>query len=874
MLFEAVEDAVFLFEVEREGASPTFVFRWNNPAHENITGMTTDEYRGRTLDEIAEDEMQREQVAANYRRCVERRDTIEYEETLDHPAGTVDWHTKLTPIVEDGEVTKIVGVARDVGDQKERERELNRSRERLRALFDQAPDGIVIHDADGNVLDVNETIVESLGYTREELRSMTVSDFEVGIDETTLKERWGSMDAETMQKIEVEGIHRRKDGSTYPVDVWVSKISTDGDERYMAIARDVTERNERERQLERHQTYLENTSDIVTLIDPDGTITFVSAAVERVLGYDPDDLIGEDGFEYVHPEDRAEQRAAIQRLADDPDEDAVLEFRFRCADGGYCWIESTVRNLLEDPDVQGILLSSRDVTERKEHEQQVSALHGATRSFIDAESKQAVADRAVETASELLGFSLPSVWFPDEDESVLELVANSEDHQELLDRAGTPEPTHSRDSWVWEVFESGETTVRSPLPRRDLAADVPLRSTIVLPLGDHGVLACAARGDVEFDEREIRVTELLARNVQVTLDQLEQRAALERQQVFVDDLLDAIEDVVYVLDRQGDLQKWNVALEEVTGYGPEEIESMNAADFFAEEDAEAVERAVREAFETGRTRVELAFVTAAGESVPYEFIANVFTDPDGRQVMAGIGRDRTVHVEYETALEEQRDRLEVLNQVMRHDVRNDMQVISGRAGILEAYVEEEGIEHLRAVQRSAKQVVELTKTARELTKTMLRQEKKRHPVRLDRTLESELDATRAEYDEAVIRVDGIVPEVEVWADELLEAVFRNLLQNAVIHNDKDVPEVAISVEDREEVVRVQIADNGPGIHEAQKEQIFGKGEKSLDSPGTGLGLYLVKTLIESYDGDVWVEDNEPEGAVFVVELPRCHGEEF
>jgi signal transduction histidine kinase len=66
---------------------------------------------------------------------------------------------------------------------------------------------------------------------------------------------------------------------------------------------------------------------------------------------------------------------------------------------------------------------------------------------------------------------------------------------------------------------------------------------------------------------------------------------------------------------------------------------------------------------------------------------------------------------------------------------------------------------------------------------------------------------------------------------------------------------------------VSIADNGPGIEDKHKEQIFQEGEKGLESGGTGVGLYLVKTLVDKYGGDVWVEDNEPTGSVFVVELP-------
>ena len=105
---------------------------------------------------------------------------------------------------------------------------------------------------------------------------------------------------------------------------------------------------------------------------------------------------------------------------------------------------------------------------------------------------------------------------------------------------------------------------------------------------------------------------------------------------------------------------------------------------------------------------------------------------------------------------------------------------------------------------------------------------------------------------------------------MLDSVFRNLLSNAVQHNDKEVPEVSVSATTHDMRAVVRIADNGPGVPDSQKQEIFGEGEKGLDSSGTGLGLYLVQELVTHYGGEVWVEDNNPEGAVFAVELPLAN----
>jgi PAS domain S-box-containing protein len=245
-----------------------------------------------------------------------------------------------------------------------------------------------------------------------------------------------------------------------------------------------------------------------------------------------------------------------------------------------------------------------------------------------------------------------------------------------------------------------------------------------------------------------------------------------------------------------------------------------------------------------------------------------------------VFRDVTARVASQREVERQRNSLELLNQVVRHDIRNDLQVVISWAQLLldEDRVDEQGTDYLQRVLRGARSAVDLTVTARELSEAMLRTDADPEPFDLADVLQTEVAEAAESFEDATVRVEGELPAVTVAADDLLHSVFRNLLQNAVVHNDADDPEVTVSaaVGDEEsgtderggsDTVRVRVADDGPGVPAAQRDEIFGRGEKGLDSEGTGIGLYLVRTLVESYDGSVWIEDNEPTGAVFVVELP-------
>jgi len=137
---------------------------------------------------------------------------------------------------------------------------------------------------------------------------------------------------------------------------------------------DTNIREHQENESDWYRTLVEEVNDLATVVDTDGTITYVSPAVTRILGYDPDELVGHEGYEFVHPEDRERNGEALETVLSDPSASETVEVRFRHADGSWRWIEATIRNRLDDDIIDGILLSSRDITERKEYEAQAQNL--------------------------------------------------------------------------------------------------------------------------------------------------------------------------------------------------------------------------------------------------------------------------------------------------------------------------------------------------------------------------------------------------------------------------------------------------------------------------------------------------------------------
>lgn len=252
----------------------------------------------------------------------------------------------------------------------------------------------------------------------------------------------------------------------------------------------------------------------------------------------------------------------------------------------------------------------------------------------------------------------------------------------------------------------------------------------------------------------------------------------------------------------------------------------------------------------------------------YEISTTAFVSGEVQTGQLVTITDVTERESYRKQLEQKTEQLEALNRVVRHDIRNDMAVVLGWAESLREHVDDDGQPALEHILRSSEHVVELTESARMFVDSLATDgAAELKPVDVRDTVTSELTKAQETHSNAHFEVDGEIPQVTVRANEMLSSVFRNLLENAVRHNDKPTPEITVSGSTQGDTVQIRVADNGPGIPDEQKERIFGKDEKGAASLGSGIGLYLVKTLINQYNGTVWVEDNNPTGAVFTIELP-------
>ncbi|HEU0282358.1 MAG TPA: PAS domain S-box protein [Gallionella sp.] len=283
---------------------------------------------------------------------------------------------QLTAMELDGKPVFLV-VARDITEKKRTEEELKR-------FFDLVPDMVCIASTDGHFKKINRAWQTMLGYTEQEILATPFLDFIHPDDrDTTMKEVERQLAGKAT--IQFSNRYRCKDGS-YKWLEWDATPAVDNTLLF-ASARDITERRESEELLrqnkEKLRAYLDNISDTIWLIDTDLNIAYVSSGVTRLLGVLPEELVGRPSAAVIHPDDMGVIADAQRYVMEHPGEPRTVQYRVSHKDGRWISVESTGVNMLGNPAINGVLITMRDISERKLAEVAIRASEARLQEIID-----------------------------------------------------------------------------------------------------------------------------------------------------------------------------------------------------------------------------------------------------------------------------------------------------------------------------------------------------------------------------------------------------------------------------------------------------------------------------------------------------------
>ncbi|MFC6731746.1 MULTISPECIES: PAS domain S-box protein [unclassified Haladaptatus] len=792
-------------------------------------------------------------------------------------------------------------VIRDITEKHESQRALREERARFRALTENAPVGVVTLDEDNVIQFANQQLAEMLGYDAVELVGEPMA--------TLIPDRFRPAHKAGVNRylntgeqhldwsaLELAGLHR--DGHEVPLSVSFGETTFDGQHLFTGILIDISERKEREQRLDLQAAAIENALDGIAIIDPDGEYVYLNAAHARLYGFDdPEALVGASWRTHYDSTElkRVESTVfpALQSIGHWNGETHATK-----RDGSKFTQELSLNALADGH----LVCTARDVTERRLEEIRLNLLQEATLDLGTERDLSSVIESAVEISQSIMDYSLAIYWTYDEErDSLVPTHASDAAHQMFEDADMVIDNlVVTPGMQQMDAFENGEMQVVEnyqdfPAARR---FPLPLTSAVYVPLGSHGLLGLGSLERQTVSQTSRYLVSILSRSVENALERISREETIEalhadmRTMVATTEVQEVAEIAIETARNVLGFPLCTLWLADETGTRLEPVAwTDESAELFSEmptftADGESLSW---QAFESGtpftiadvqategrynpntKIRSELilplgsAGVLNIGSLVPGDFDE---TDVSIARLLAANTEAALKEARFEADLQEQNDRLEFLNSLLRHDILNGMVVIQSRATYLRDRLEGEEKRHAETIERWSDNIIELVQHVRVMLDLFAGRGVEFHPVSLSDILERQVDRIRSAYPEIGFDVD-IDEAVTVEANALLAEVLGNVITNAVEHNRTENPHIDVSLTTDGETATVRVGDNGVGVPDDLKDHIFRRDETGhVKSAGSGFGLFFVDTMVDQYGGTVHIEDNDPSGAVFVITLP-------
>jgi len=753
--------------------------------------------------------------------------------------------------------------------------ESKRMEKRFRKIFENLGDAVIIKALggknDGRILKANQAMCDLLGYSREELDEMNVYDDLVSDDPE--KTNWKEIKAELKKgrrtKFSVK--KKKKDGSEVWVEVVAVPLRYQGKNSVLAVSRDISERKEKESALkaseERYRRLFETAQDGMLILNAEtGKIKDANPYIRDLLGYSKEELVGKELWEIGTFRNVVENRERFDELLDEGYvryEDLPLETKY----GEEAPVEF-VSNTYEAGGEEVVQCNIRDISDRKKAEEKIKETKERLDLALEG-TKAGIWDWCVQTGktvfnerwAEIVGYELEELE-PTSIETWREL-AHPEDlerSEELLEEHFAGETDmyefegrmkHKDGHWVW-ILDRGKVVewddegnpIRMTGTHEDITEQKEARDRIENNKNKierlHKVSA-----ELETCQSEKEILNLAVDAVKDILEfDLCSFAKVEDNKFIVKKRTSGLPEGEY-LERS--LEEGGIDTKTYQNQKSYLIKNVNK-----NKDAKPVS-----------SKYKSAMSIPIGEYGVFQAVAteeNFFDEDD-------LNTTELLIDEITSALKrlEMREREKFLHTLLRHDVRNKSVLVQGYLDLAKEFdLTEEVEEYIRRAKNVTANSKEIIDKVRKLRK--IEEKNKISEVKI----KSILNQVVSDYDEELkqndIDLDLDGKDKTVKGGSLLEDLFSNLIENSIRHSDCNKIKINIRSEDDECIVTLE--DDGKGIKDEDKNRIFEKGYKYGESGGTGLGMYLVKEIVESYGGSVEVKDSELGGARFDVHLQR------
>jgi len=671
-------------------------------------------------------------------------------------------------------------------------------------------------------------------------------------------------------------------------------------EHMFGACQDVTDRKAAEDALrsseQRHRFLADYSTDVITIVTPEGICTYASPAARALLGYPAEELVGRPVADFVHPDDAAAvaeaRRAILKSFASQS-----VTCRLRRKSGGWVWTETTSRGVRTTSGmVESIVGVTRNVTERLRAAEMMRLLQRVTSIANEATTVESAMRLALETICRHAGWPLghvylPSrsgdgrlassdIWHVEEPERFVELRKLSE-KTPFAASEGLPGSVLASGKPQWITDLSGDPFFL----RKPEAEALGLVSAFAFPIKAHdetlAVLEFFATEPRPFDEDLLGVMENVGAQLGEVVRRHRAEAALRTSEVHFRAVAETAGDAVITIDDESRIVYCNPSAARIFGHDDlvgKPLTTIIPERFHAPHLA-GLTRFLKtgEAPILGKT-VELMGLHRNGSEIPVELSISDWRTDEGF-FFTGIVRDITERKRAEEALNEKVEELArsnaelaLFSYVASHDLREPLRTVASNVQLLERGL---GDRMTPAARKSARFALDGVHRMQALIDDLLAYSRVGTEAREFQRVDTDvvLDDVLAGLKATIESADGVVTRGEmptVWADRMqLAQVFQNLLSNALKFHLEQPPLVHVSAARNGEAWVFSVRDEGIGFDPQLAEHIFTLFQRFApeDFPGTGIGLAICRKIVERHGGRIWAESAPGQGSTFHFTLP-------
>ncbi|MEI6138379.1 MAG: PAS domain S-box protein [Mariniphaga sp.] len=776
--------------------------------------------------------------------------------------------------------------------------QLNKSEEKYRNIFENVHDVFYRIDLQGKVLEISPSINHLAGFGVEEIigkpfdilsdnpeegakllnsiqKDIVLTDYEIKLKTKTGKVKYASLNASLI-------------------------TNADGQSVYVeGIMRDITRRKQAEDSLRRNEAIqakmVANIGDVIVIIDKNEINTYKSPNIEKWFGWRPEEVVGQNTYENIHPEDVDGAKIFFRRLLLTPDATGTTEIRYRCKAASYKWIEISMVNLIHDPDIQGVLGNYHDISDRKRATEMFDNERILLRTLIDnipdsIYSKDFACRKTLanltevrymgaNSESEVLGMTDFELYPADLAEKFYA------DDQMVLQ---TGKALLNREEFI--IDEKGEK-------RHLLSSKIPIRDKNNQVIGLVGI------------GRDITIRKRSEENFILAKEKAE-----ESEQRLIT-FINSIPDIICYKDYCG---RWMLAND-----ADLELFGLTNVDYIGKTDAELApftHQIYYEAFRNCMVSDEKAWlngkITRGTENIPtpagklkcYDVLKIPVFHPNGdRKGLAVIGRDITEFINIQNELEIAKERAEGSNYLkttflsnISHEIRTPFNSLLGFLNLAtdSELNDEERAEYIGLVNQSSYRLMNTINDIVEISQIQTGQmEVSLAETSINQLIDNLYRQFKPEAEKKKLQftiINQLHSQFDLLTTDVkkLGVILSNLIGNALKFTESGSIEVAIRTEEivdqREKYnafiindlpakLLFSVKDTGIGIPKEKQAQIFGlfmQGDSShtRSFEGCGLGLSISKAYVEMLGGEIWVESgfneiSEIKGTVFHFNIP-------